>query len=518
MNDDELIERLRRTLHDQAESIRPSPGWVPEPGATWTQGAAPGPVPGGTVGPGPAVNGSGPLGPPGDEDRQTAEYLIVTPTGPVPIVGRGERRWPLIGAGALLAAAIAVVVGLVLSQSRHPVHIPPTHSLPATSVQPVPTTVLTPVPPASLVPSAPTTVVPAQVAVPTGFRPMSVTFVSPQVGWSFGFVYCPSDVYCPVLAHTGDAGLTWSSVNPPPISGPHVGGAWVQPTFAVRFADAEDGWVYTQGNGYPSAQLWATHDGGASWKLVPLPVAGATIGDLEAAGGYGHIVVYGPCQTGTSGCQGQTVEQILTSPVQSDDWKATGLEPAPGAASALQPQITLWGDYGWLVNDNRTVVSGARLQPGPAGWVAWQPACSNANGPGYVAAASATDISALCAEGIWGRPDPGTSAGHNWLFHSSDGGMSFTSIGVVPGSNPQSFTVAPGHDQTIVVADGQLGLEASFDGGLTWGNVASGSTSGQSYSYVGFTTAAQGVAIRNGPTTELFMTRDGGHTWSAVHF
>jgi photosystem II stability/assembly factor-like uncharacterized protein len=182
-----------------------------------------------------------------------------------------------------------------------------------------------------------------------------------------------------------------------------------------------------------------------------------------------------------------------------------------------------------LLNVNRTVVSGARLDPtGPApsssAWSAWDPpACAKANGAGLVAAASATDIYALCAEGVWGTPDPGTTAPHNWLFHSTDGGQTFSAVGEVPGRSPLSFTVAPGSDQTIVVDDSQVGLEASFDGGRTWKTVEPGtaySSSGgeQWFGYVGFTTASQGVAVRYKPAPEVLITRDGGRTWSAVKF
>jgi hypothetical protein len=283
----------------------------------------------------------------------------------------------------------------------------------------------------------------------------------------------------------------------------------------MRFADRDDGWIYTSpGGSHLPSQMWSTHDGGQTWVQVDVPSAGQTIGDLEAAGGEVSLVVYGPCQPGSTGCRGQAQEEILSSPAGSDNWVPSPVQPSVGAGPVLDPQITLWGSYGWLVNNNRTVVSGARLNPS-SGWSGWTPPCSTANGAGVLAASSATDLYAVCAEGMWGTPDAGTIASHNWLFHSADGGQTFTAVGQVPGNNPLSFTVAPGNDQTMVLADGTLGLEASFDGGRTWSTVG---PAGRSFGYVGFTTAAQGVAISYQSGAALYMTRDGGHTWSPVQF
>jgi hypothetical protein len=235
------------------------------------------------------------------------------------------------------------------------------------------------------------------------------------------------------------------------------------------------------------------------------------------------MVVYGACTTGTTGCQGQTVERIANSPISSDNWTESPQQPSIGAGPVLSPQLTLWGSTGWLVNTNRTVVSGAELTGGTQ-WSAWIPPCSSAHGAGLVAAASATNLVAVCAEGMWGTPDSGTTAGQNLLWVSTDGGRSFTPAGPLAGNQPESITAAPGHPQTIVVADGQQGLLASFNGGANWRTVEPGSAAGSAatpgnvFTYVGFTTPTQGVAVSTQPTPTLFMTRDGGATWAPVSF
>jgi hypothetical protein len=501
MTDDELIRRLRRSFQEQAGAIQPSPGQTPT-GDTGPVGVGAGAPPTPPL----LIQGGG-----ADQERRTQEYQLTT--GPVPIVGRigkTARHAPvLIGAGAVAAAAavIATVIGL---SNRNPAvrTVPAGPSTtsgsvtPATSVRPAaPTT-------ASTAPTLP----PAR-PVPSGFQPFSVTFVSADEGWVLG----ASPAHRAVLAATTDGGRTWSEANAPDIN-------YVNqfPPFNVRFADQLDGWIYTNPYNQPT-ELWSTHDGGLTWRSVPVPLTGGTIGDLEAAAGQADMVVYGTCPAREAGCQGQFEVEILTSPATVDNWVPSPDRPSAGAGPELSPTLTTWGNHGWLVDNNRTVVSGARLAPG-SGWQAWTPACSQADGAGVLAAASSTDLTAVCAEGVWGTPDQGTSAGHNWLFHSTDGGSTFTSVGQVPGNNPQSLTVAPGHSQTIVMADSQLGLQASFDGGHTWSTALPGLTNGALaspggwYGFVGFTTATQGVAIRYKSVPTLFMTRDGGHTWSPVSF
>jgi photosystem II stability/assembly factor-like uncharacterized protein len=86
-------------------------------------------------------------------------------------------------------------------------------------------------------------------------------------------------------------------------------------------------------------------------------------------------------------------------------------------------------------------------------------------------------------------------------------------VGPVPGRNAGSITVAPGRPGTVVVAD-TSGLVGTFDGGRTWTT----QYADYQFSFVGFTTATQGVAVAWKPFEELLMTRDGGHTWAPVGF
>ncbi|HWE56103.1 MAG TPA: hypothetical protein VG435_11360 [Acidimicrobiales bacterium] len=518
MTDDELIQRLRRSFDEQAENLQPTPGQVPSAfGAVGDQPTI-------VV---PAIDHDHPGAPrpSGGEERLTAEYPLVPVTGPVPITSRMRRRWPPVAAGALATAA-AVAIAFVLAGGRHPASVTPgtrtstTPPSPSSVPASIPTTVPAPVPTTVARPTA--TTVPRSVTdpVPAGFQPFSITFVSPYDGWALGLAPCAAGD-CAVVAATTDGGYSWSKDGAPAITVPagdtqFAGGA---PHFQVRFANADDGWAWTApGSSQLASSLWSTVDGGATWTQVAVPFKGATIADLEASGGGAQLVAYGTCPAGTSGCQGQTVEELFTTPAGTDSWVASPLQPDIGAGPVLSPSLTLWGTNGWLVNDNRTTVSGAEYASGA--WSNWTPPCASANGAGQLAAASATDLIAVCSEGTWGTPDAGTTAGHSWLFSSADGGRSFSAVAELPGSDAESISAAPGHPQTIAVADGQVGLEMSFDSGRSWFTAEPGTavSNGSNFGYVGFTSTTQGVAVAYAPTPTVYMTRDGGHTWQAVSF
>ncbi len=361
----------------------------------------------------------------------------------------------------------------------------------------------TPRRPAASQPGGATTTTAPAAPVAAGFAPLSVTFVSAQVGWVLGTA--PSgDGTRLAVAHTTDGGTTWSQGPAPAVTfgtGGAANGA------RIRFADPADGWIVTPptgSTGAPASTLWATHDGGASWHQVTVPGGGA-VAALEASDGLAHLVTLGPNGTGV---------HLFTSSVPGDSWARSATTLPIGGGPVPSAELTLHGAAGWLVENDRVVVAGARLAS--SGWARWTPPCTDANGLAHLAASSSSDLVAVCDEGQWGPPAPGTTAQAAWLFTSTDGGSHFTAVGEVdsPAVSASSVATAPGDPQVVVVAG--PGLTASFDGGHTWRTVYT-PPSGQTVRFVGFTTATQGVAITAGASSStLLMTHDGGSTWSAV--
>jgi photosystem II stability/assembly factor-like uncharacterized protein len=311
------------------------------------------------------------------------------------------------------------------------------------------------------------------------------------------------------MARTSDAGRTWIQASAPPATVGSV--AYPLQAFSVRFANRVDGWVYTTN---PS-RLWSTHDGGTSWHPVVLPglTPEASILGMEAAGGRVYVAIV----------PDNVTVHLEVSPVASGAWSDTGVGVPAGAGPVPSAQLVLQQSRGWLLQNDRTVVGGFQLNAAGR-WTAWTPPCRTANGSAALTASSPSNLAAVCSEGEWGpaRNLPagaGTASPSTWLFQSSDGGASFRAVGPVPlapGAQQVAGSPAP---STVVVGGSRPALYATFDGGHTWQTVYQGAD-GSSWSYLGFTTLTQGVAITSTPSgrAAMLMTRDGGHSWAPVSF
>lgn len=349
------------------------------------------------------------------------------------------------------------------------------------------------VPGAASASPAPTTFGPAGGPVPAGFAPTSVTFVSPTEGWVLGTAPCGSPP-CTSIVRTTDAGASWVGI-PAPVDGLSPGGE-AAGVSEIRFATPMDGWVF-------GPDLWATHDGGATWHRVALD-GGAQVSALEASAGR----VWAAVLDDTS-----AQVRVYGSPVGSDAWAAEPVNVPIGAGPVPATQIVLQGSTGWLVQVDRTVIGGARLVNGR--WTSWTPPCATVVGPAALAASSPSDLVAACDVGLWG----GTAPPAERLYVSRDGGGSFSAVpgNVVPTGGGSVVGVASRVAGSVVVASGGS-LYASSDGGATWAVSFHGQET--SWRDLGFTTASQGVAVGSGSqmTPVLLMSGDGGHHWSAVRF
>jgi len=402
---------------------------------------------------------------------------------------------PLLAAAA--AVAILVLAGGILTRppeggtSPVPVSQSPAPSEPSASATP------TPAASAPTGSATPATGPAAIGPVPADFAPVSVTFVSSDDGWLLGSTAC-GDRSCAAVARTTDGGLTWERIPAPPTVA-DAGDPSEDGVDRLRFANALDGWAY-------GSELWATHDGGATWHRLTLPGGGGSLEvmDLEAAAGIVHVAFWG---------DGLSI-RIASGPVGDDTFEVSPTALGIGAGPVPQLAIVLDGSAGWLVQVNRAVIGGARLSNG--GWQPWSPPCLDTAGPAWLAARSTTDLVAACDIGVWATP----MGVH--LFTSRDGGSSFTEQPVtVPLSGLGDVAVAPGSETVVaagfVTADGAV-LVASLDGGRSWATVAT-IPGGGSFSELGFTTTEQGVAIaaNAGGGRSLVVTRDGGRTWGTVN-
>jgi hypothetical protein len=434
-------------------------------------------------------------------ERLVARVAEIPDAEPVMQPIRSRLRMSTGGLGlGFVGIAGVVVIGLAALVFRPTDHAPGGPD--SSSVATVPSASA----PSPAIPSAPSSASPPPASpssepAPSGFAPMSVTFVSADDGWVLGSVPCDSK-RCAAIEQTRDGGQTWVPASAPKatvVTGVDAIGA-TSGISGLRFATPIDGWAF-------GPDLWATHDGGASWIKVSVPglPSGSTIVALETAHGSVHAVF-----TENQGFG------IVTSPVGSDTWTVSPLQIAVGAGPVAAIHFVLSGDTGWLLENDRVVVGGARLVHGA--WQTRKPPCTDTGGPvgpAVIAASSPTDFVAVCD--MFGNVN-GPLGYH--LFVSRDGGASFVAKVGRPPVDAVSGVATP-DTSTIVIAgwhSAEAVLVGSFDGGKTWSTVFRAGT--VQLSDLGFTTPSQGVVVTNSASGSggLFMTRDGGHTWSAVNF
>jgi photosystem II stability/assembly factor-like uncharacterized protein len=442
---------------------------------------------------------------------QVAAIPAAAPSGALRALGRPNPSRLRLGFSLASAAIVAIVIGGALYfrggiQNAASASTPPASasSIAAETASPTPassTSAIASTPSPSLVAVAPSSSPNASPtapdAIPPDFQPLSVTFVSADMGWALGSAGCGANT-CPVIVRTLDGGRTWSRIAAPPTpvdyAGDYQAGSGVS---GLRFADPLDGWAFGPG-------LWATHDGGKTWKQISIPsLPNGAVAALEASSGAVQVVAY----------DGSTDFRIASSPVSSDALTLAKLSVPVGAGPVPEVQLVLQGQAGWVLENDRVVTAGARLVNGT--WQTWQPPCLDVLGPATLAAANAQELNAVCTEGIWG-PAPGGQQGDH-LYRSSDGGQTFVetgpqlSIGLIAAPSPS----------TIVAAGGQSQIVVSVDGGLTWKAASLPAHFGSFYTgYLGFTTPTQGVLIASDTNnrSQVLMTRDGGHTWTLVQF
>ena len=314
-----------------------------------------------------------------------------------------------------------------------------------------------------------------------------------------GSVPCGS-TRCAAIERTGDGGRTWVPAPAPKTAVVSAIGADTGATSGIarlRFATPSDGWAC-------GPDLWATHDGGASWSKLSMPglPSGSTMVALETAHGSVHAALY----------DGAQHFRIATGPIGDDAWRVSPLQVAVGGGPVPTIQLVLSGDTGWLLENDRTVVGGARLVGGS--WRTWKPACADVTGPAAIAASSPTDLVASCDVGFMSSPQG------NHLFVSRDGGETFAETGSRVPVTLGGGLAMPDTSTIVVSGSDSKGsvLVGSFDGGQRWSIVLRAGNVG--LTDLGFTTPTQGVVVTSSASgsDHLLMTRDGGHTWSAIVF
>jgi BNR/Asp-box repeat len=350
--------------------------------------------------------------------------------------------------------------------------------------------------------------------VPANFQPTSVTFVGATIGAVIGQAGTPGHCatpYCTSLAGTSDYGTSWYGVSAP-LTGAPDGSTGVG---QVRFLNTRYGWAF-------GPQLYATTDGGANWTRQS--THGMRVTDLETAGDRA-FALFAAC-TGSGAAYGAhcTAFSLYTSVAGSGQWRpvpgsVSGLEPSPAAGSGASASLVLTGAQGYLLAPSGELLSGP-LTGGAWSVVSGQQQClPGSPGPGgqptgALLAADAAELVLVCTSAT----DSATGAQTKSVIESSDDGKTWSSAQSAD-VNGIAASVANQGSSLVVLAT-SAGLYLSANGGGTW-KLAQASPAGAAageggYSYVGMTSAADGVALpADADLHEVFITTDGGRTWQA---
>ncbi|HTT54240.1 MAG TPA: hypothetical protein VMH35_22850 [Streptosporangiaceae bacterium] len=344
-------------------------------------------------------------------------------------------------------------------------------------------------------------------AAPPDFAATSVTFVGTATGYVLGQAgtpgHCgpPSAYICTSIAGTSDGGRTWHGVHAP-VAGAPQGPSGVS---QVRFYNTSDGWAF-------GPQLWATHDGGRTWKRIG--TGGRRVTALETAG-QRVFAVWAQC-TGrgadwAAGCTGQALQEAAPG---SNRWA-----PVPGAGArfsvsgtASAAALVLTGRRGYLLAPDGMLLSGPVTSAG--GWqpvtgtpAPCLPGAAQADGQpgGAMLASTTTGLVLVCPGAATGGSQTKT------VYTLAAGARAWLKAASAPSAG--TATSVSGSAASTIVLASTAGIEVSRNGGASW-TAGQGTLPAGGFSYVGMTTADQGVAVPADPAVHaVWFSYDGGATW-----
>jgi photosystem II stability/assembly factor-like uncharacterized protein len=342
--------------------------------------------------------------------------------------------------------------------------------------------------------------------VPANFQPTSVTFVGPNIGAVIGQAGAPghcSTAYCTSLAGTSDYGTNWYGVSAP-LTGPPDGSTGVG---QLRFLNTTYGWAF-------GPQLYATTDGGANWTRQS--TRGMRVTDLETAGNRA-FALFATCSGGGAAYGAHcTAFSLYTSLAGSGQWQpvpgpVSGLEPSQTGAGGASASLVLTGGRGYLLAPSGELLSGP-LTGGAWSVASEQEQClPGLPGPGgqptgALLAADSAELVLVCTSAT----DSTTGTQTKSVIESSDNGKTW-SLGQAADVNGIAASVATQGSSLVVLAT-DAGLYLSTDSGGTWKLAQAspaGAAAGESgYSYVGMTSAADGIALpADADLHEVFVQR-----------
>jgi hypothetical protein len=412
---------------------------------------------------------------------------------------RKMRRAMMSAASAGAAAALIVIAVVAVPKLVPSLHGTPKPAANSTLNRPTFSPSQHPTTPATTTPMSSAATSSGAPTVPADFAPTSVTFINFYDGYVLGQAANCGATYCTSMAETSNYGKSWAPVTAPPTGAPD-GSVGVS---QVRFIDPDHGWAF-------GPQLYQTDNGGQSWQLVNTD--GMRVTGLEAVGSMAYAVFAQCSGSGTSYGADCTHVSLYSSPVGSDAWTPmANLQGLGFNRGYVSGKIVLTHGEGYFYAPDGLLYGGSTSQG--ATWaqlgstaLACQPANGSADGEptgGQLAASAAGDLALAC---------PGSAgSGQEDIYTSVDNGLSWQEVRVVTvAGSPTSLAAGTSGVLTLSTTGG---IYTSQDNGAHWSQALQGPAGG--FSYVGLTSATQGVAVPAEPaqSNSVWFTYDGAKRW-----
>jgi hypothetical protein len=346
--------------------------------------------------------------------------------------------------------------------------------------------------------------------VPKGFAAKSVTFVSTQRAFVLGTAPGRHSAVT-VIARTTDRGAHWTTIPAPqyPVGSAVLPGRTV---WGIRFASPSVGWVF-------GSELLQTTDGGARWTLIPPP---GNLELLSLAVNDGQVLaLFARCTDDACPAQGTGAlyrQPLTRAGLQAGSWREIASVATINFAFDSDDLISTQGRVAAVLDGNKILVTGnggltLAKRPVP---------CTKAEigGPAVAAALSDHELAVVCdGQGYTGHVDKTVQV-------SDDLGAHWSSDGSPPsGGGPLAIAGTPGH--LVLAAESAASWLYYSPKAGHWSTAYFSGDGGQGFADLGFTTAANGIAI-SGPVLSagnpdqrlglLLLTGDGGATWHAVRW
>jgi photosystem II stability/assembly factor-like uncharacterized protein len=312
--------------------------------------------------------------------------------------------------------------------------------------------------------------------------------------WVLGVERCTSSSGCAAVMHSRNGGRSFTRVG----GGPS---GWIDnlrhfQVPSIFFANPRDGYVFAFPDG-----VWATHDGGRTWK------------DLRLSEPLGFAVGARAAYAITAACPGSRCSdfRLRRSDVGIDRWTSA---PLPVRSDHSFPEINARGAHVWIVAQASGRNTLARSDDSGRTFTTGAAPCQAEIGADFEAAPDAS-LWVVCSHGL-----------HGSAFRSTDAGVHFKPVPLTGLANSARFGPASAQVAVVSPTGAWATLRRTADGGRTWRQAWSAAVYAPWLAGITFGDERHGALLLRSTgdpklgidSFDVWRTSDAGAHWSSVHF